>query len=50
MDLGSPFKPEVFRPIARLLIPGATAVAPFVIVAAHRYPVRVGATDERPGE
>lgn len=37
MDLASAFKGEVFRPLVTLVIPGATALAPYVILARARH-------------
>ena len=38
MDLTAPFRPEVFRPIITLIVPGAIASGPFVLVAGHYIP------------
>jgi hypothetical protein len=38
MDLISAFKSEVLRPIVTLVIPGATAIAPWVIVVSYYIP------------
>jgi hypothetical protein len=37
MDLSSTFKSEVYRPIVTVLIPGATALAPYLFILNHKY-------------
>lgn len=38
MDFSAPFKNEVFRPIATLLLPGAVALLPYAAVLWYDYP------------
>lgn len=38
MDLPSAFKSELFRPLATIMVPGATAVAPYAVLANHYNP------------
>jgi hypothetical protein len=38
LDLSSPFRSEVFRPITGLLIPGLVACLPWTLLAAHYFP------------
>lgn len=38
MDLTSAFKSEVYRPLVTLVVPGATALAPYVILLRERQP------------
>lgn len=38
MDLSSAFKSEVFRPLVTLVVPGATASAPYVLLARAKHP------------
>jgi hypothetical protein len=38
MDIGEATKSEVFRPLATVAIPGAVAVAPYIVVAQHYIP------------
>ena len=37
MDLGAPFRSEVFRPLVTLVIPGTVAIAPYVLLLRARY-------------
>jgi hypothetical protein len=38
MDFAAPLKNEVFRPIMTLVVPGATAVAPYALLVRHYEP------------
>ena len=38
MDIMSTLRADVFRSVVTIIIPGATAVSPFLAVAAHRFP------------
>jgi hypothetical protein len=46
VDLTTPFKAEVFRPIAGLLIPGVIAGLPYALVIAHYFPGIAAYRDE----
>lgn len=46
MDLSSPFKSEVFRPIAVLLIPGLIASLPYTLIAGSYFPEIANYRDE----
>jgi len=38
MDIMSSLRADVFRSVVTIIIPGATAVSPFLAVAGHRFP------------
>lgn len=48
MDVTSAFKSEVFRPLTTVVIPGAVAVAPFVILVGYYVPVTFEFWDDHP--
>lgn len=48
MDVTSAFKSEVFRPLVTLVIPGAIAHAPYILVVAHYFPQTVQFWNEHP--
>jgi hypothetical protein len=48
MDVTSAFKSEVFRPLVTLVIPGAIAKAPFILVAAYYFPQVIVFWNEHP--
>lgn len=48
MEVTSAFKSEVFRPIVTLVIPGAIATAPYILVAANYFPQVMTFWNEHP--
>ena len=48
MDITSPFKSEIFRPLVTLVIPGAVALAPYILVVAYYFPEVVIFWNEHP--
>lgn len=48
MDITSPFKSEIFRPLVTLVIPGAVALAPYILVVSYYFPQVVTFWNEHP--
>ena len=48
MDFIAALKNEVFRPLVTLVIPGAIAIGPFILVAAYYFPQVTNFWDEHP--
>ena len=48
MDLISGFKSELFRPLVTLVVPGAVALAPHIVVVGHYFPQVPKFWDEHP--
>ena len=47
-DLGNQLRSDAFRPIATIVVPGATAISPYLLVAAIRYPALRSVIDAYP--